>query len=186
MQHSDVTRETPHVERPPVQYSAGKLIDNPEALPVFTIENVVDYLITRKENDCMRVEDWKSFKTGGYKLFKEDHVQKIMINQQDSVCTITCSCLPEMKKDRIYKIKIDISVNTSDVCGAECSCPAGRGPHGNCKHIAASLFAPENFYSTYKEVQASSNDDDNDLSRIPLNCRPGTSQEKMSRFQVFQ
>ena len=86
-----------------------------------------------------------------------------MINQQDSVCTIACSCLPEMKKDCIY-IKIDISVNASDICGAECSCPAGRGPHGSCKHIAASLFALENFYSTYKEVQASSNDDDNDLS----------------------
>ena len=63
-----------------------------------------------------------------------------------SVCSISCSCLPEMKKDPIYKIKID----TSDVCGAECSCPAGRGPHASCKHVAASLFALEDFSSTYK------------------------------------
>ena len=51
----------------------GKLIDHPEAMPEFTIENVVDYLINRKENDCLRAEDWKSFKA---KLFKEGHVQE--------------------------------------------------------------------------------------------------------------
>ena len=71
MQHSDVPRETPHVERPPVQSSAGKLIDNPEALPVFTIENVVDYLISRKENDCMRAEDWKVLKQVGINYSKK-------------------------------------------------------------------------------------------------------------------
>ena len=44
-------------------------------MPEFTIEKVVDYLINRKEKDCMRVEDWKSFKAGGYKLYKEGHIQ---------------------------------------------------------------------------------------------------------------
>ena len=39
----------------------GKLTDYPEAMPEFIIENVVDYLINRKENDCMRAEDWKEF-----------------------------------------------------------------------------------------------------------------------------
>ena len=86
MQSSDVATATPCSERPLVPCSAGKLIDNPEALPEFTIENVVDYLINRKEIDCMRAEDWKSFKTDGYKLFKEGHVQKTMITQEGSVC----------------------------------------------------------------------------------------------------
>ena len=53
------------------QCNNEKLIDNPEAVPFFTIERVVDYLINRKEQDSMRAEDWKNFKTGGYKLFKE-------------------------------------------------------------------------------------------------------------------
>lgn len=43
-------------------------------MPLFTIENVVDYMINRKESNCMQAEDWKSFKAGGYKLFKEGHV----------------------------------------------------------------------------------------------------------------
>lgn len=43
----------------------GKLIDHPNAMPVFTVENVVDYMINRKESDCLRAEDWKNFKAGG-------------------------------------------------------------------------------------------------------------------------
>lgn len=63
----------------------GKLVDNPSVMPVFTIENVVDYLIYRKEQDNMRAEDWKSFKTGGFKLFREGHVQNIMVHHQGTV-----------------------------------------------------------------------------------------------------
>ena len=129
----------------------GKLVDNPDVMPAFTIENVLDYLIYRKEEDCLRAEDWKSFKAGGFKLFKEGHVQNIMISQQGTVFGIECKCLPEMKKDREYKIKVEISTNTSSVHLAECSCPADKGPHGSCKHIAATLFALESFYDTYQQ-----------------------------------
>ena len=44
MQSSDVATATPCSERPLEPCSAEKLIDNPEALPEFTIKNVVDYL----------------------------------------------------------------------------------------------------------------------------------------------
>ena len=120
-------------------------------MPAFTIENVLDYLIYRKEEDCLRAEDWKSFKAGGFKLFKEGHVQNIMISQQGTVFGVECKCLPEMKKDRVYKIKVEISTHTSSVHLAECSCPAGKEPHGSCKHIAATLFALESFYDTYQQ-----------------------------------
>ena len=83
-----------------------------------------------------------------------------MVSQQGSICRIECNCLPEMKKDRVYKLEIDIAKAGSDVCRAQCNYPAGRGLHGSCKHTAATLFALENFYSTYEEIQASSNDKD--------------------------
>ena len=57
------------------QYTNEKSIDNPEAMPFFAIEYVVDYLINCKEQNSMRAEDWKNFKTGRYKLFKEGHVK---------------------------------------------------------------------------------------------------------------
>ena len=65
-----------------------------------------------------------------------------------------------MQKDRVYKLEIDIATAGSDVCCAQCNCPAGRGLHGSCKHITATLFVLENFYSAYEEIQASSNDND--------------------------
>ena len=114
----------------------------------------------------MRAEDWKNFKTGGFKLFKEGHVQDIMVTQQGSVCGIKCICLPEMKKDRVYKLEVDITTTGSDVCRAQCNCPAGRGPHGSCKHIAATLFALENFYSTCEEIKASNDDDVSCTSKL--------------------
>ena len=62
------------------------MIDNPEALPVFTIENVVDYLIT---SNNMRAEDWKSFKTGGYKRpCTEDHDQPRRLWYVQSVAVV--------------------------------------------------------------------------------------------------
>ena len=38
-----------------------------------------------------------------------------------------------------------IDVNVYDVIGAECECPAGKGPCGSCKHIAAVCYALEEF-----------------------------------------
>lgn len=152
MQASDVPTATPYIERPIVQCGAGKLIDNPEALPVFTIENVADYLITRKESNNLRTEDWKSFKTGGYKIFKEGHVQKTMINQEGSVCTISCSCLPEMKKDRVYKIKIDIAVDSSDACGAQNAVVQQAEANMPAVNMVQHYCMLEDFYSTYKEI----------------------------------
>ena len=57
------------------------------------------------------------------------------------------------EKDRVYKIKVNLATDSSNICLAECSCPAGRGPRGSCKHIAATLFALENFNTVCEEVQ---------------------------------
>ena len=106
----------------------GKLIDSRSSADIFTIEKVLDYLVYRKEEDNMRAEDWKSFKSGGFKLFKEGHVHNIMVHRQGIIFRVNCRCLPEMKKDRVYKINVEISTETSSVHLAECSCPAGKGP----------------------------------------------------------
>lgn len=34
---------------------------------------------------------------------------------------------------------------TSEIKSAHCECPAGLGPHGSCKHIAAFCYALESF-----------------------------------------
>jgi len=50
---------------------------------------------------------------------------------------IQAHCLPEMKKDRTYKVQLSLSVSGWDIIGANCECPAGQGPAATCKHIGA-------------------------------------------------
>ena len=74
-----------------------------------------------------------------------------------------------MKKGRAYKIKINITTSSSNVCLAECSCSAGRGPHGSCKHFAATLLALENFNTIREEIQF------DDTYHVHQNCKHGIS-----------
>ena len=58
-----------------------------------------------------------------------------------------------MKKDCVYQIKLSFS--KSNVTFAECTCPAGRGPCGSCKHIAAARFTLEDFLTLYGHLKES-------------------------------
>ena len=49
-----------------------------------------------------------------------------------------------MKKDRIYRLKVALN-SQQDITFAECGCPAGKGPHGSCKHIGALCYALAEF-----------------------------------------
>ena len=49
-----------------------------------------------------------------------------------------CVCLPEMKKDTVYKITLSIN-NVGHIQTATCECPAGNGSTGRCKYISAHL-----------------------------------------------
>ena len=50
-----------------------------------------------------------------------------------------------MKNDRVYPIDIYVDTGKNCITGTQCTCRAGRGPTGSCKHIAAACFALEDF-----------------------------------------
>ena len=50
-----------------------------------------------------------------------------------------------MRKDRLYILKAAIKLEDSEIVFAECGCPAGMGPKGSCKHIAALAYALVDF-----------------------------------------
>ena len=58
---------------------------------------------------------------------------------------IRSKCLPEMRKDRVYSVKMALQSTSFDIIGAECGCPAGQGPTGSCKHIGALSYAIADF-----------------------------------------
>ena len=124
----------------------SKIEEEINLLPDFTIENVIQYFVYQKEADGLEKEDWKSLNFGGYKLFREGHVQKIYVSSSGSV-SVKAICLPEMKKDRTYSLELVI-IPSMEISRGICTCPAGKGPHGSCKHLAALCFAIEDFVKT--------------------------------------
>ena len=46
---------------------------------------MIQYFVYQKEADGLEKEDWKSLNFGGYKLFREGHVQKIYVSSSGSV-----------------------------------------------------------------------------------------------------
>ena len=97
----------------------------------------------------------------GYKFFKDGHVQKIELVTQENFSFVRCNVLPSMRKDAIYKCKLclrpDGMVNL-----ALCTCTAGLG--GVCNHIAALLYALEE----YVRIGLREEVDDSPTSRL---CR---------------
>ncbi len=52
--------------------------------------------------------------------------------------------IPEMKKDILCNICLSVEID-GEITAASCGCPAGAGPKGSCKHIAAFSFSLEEF-----------------------------------------
>ena len=130
----------------PATVTWQKLCESPETIPELTIDNVMKYFVYLQDSDGLERQDWKSLSSsGGFKLFQEGHVQDLTAAVIDNVCHVKGKCLPEMKKDRVYPIDIYVDAGRNSITGAQCTCPAGHGPKGSCKHIAAACFALEDF-----------------------------------------
>lgn len=124
------------------------LIESSRIIPSFTINQVEEYFIHRNDSDGLERQDWKNFNDKGFKLFKEGHVQSIRVGMSDDMCCVKAKCLPEMKKDLVYDLKLFLYTTDGAIKVAECKCPAGKGPTGSCKHIAALCYALEDFNKT--------------------------------------
>lgn len=110
----------------------------------FTNANIINYFLVRTVVDGMPSSDVKAINSSALNMFRCGHIQDIMISY-DKHIYIQAKCLPEMRKDRVYKAFLCMDANVYDVIGAECGCPAGKGPCGSCKHIAAVCYALEEF-----------------------------------------
>ena len=78
----------------------------------------------------------------GFQFFKDGHVQKIEASFSKNRTYVRCNVLLSMKKDTVYKCRICMGTDAI-VKVALCTCTAGLG--GVCNHIAALLYALEEF-----------------------------------------
>lgn len=86
------------------------------------------------------------------RLFERGYVQRIEVVTTDSMVHYRTRCEPEMKSSNAYHLRLSAKVASgsqgrSDQCRvvekvtfAQCSCPAGKGPLGSRKHLAALFY----------------------------------------------
>ena len=128
----------------------------------FINAEIVNYFVVWKTVDDLPACDVKRLNSSALGLFRCGNVQDITVSFQNYIY-IKASCLPEMRKDRAYKLIFVLGKESFDVLEAKCGCPAGKGPgkgpHASCKHIGALCYALKEYtrigkcpeYVTYTE-----------------------------------
>lgn len=96
--------------------------------------------------DGLPATDLKSVSKSAENLFRCGHVQEVMVCATKNCTFVKAKCIPEMRKDRVYKLGLALEVESFDILEAECGCAAGKGPQGSCKHIAALAYALADFF----------------------------------------
>ena len=117
---------------------------NAAEVPGFNIGHIVSYFVTRSVIDGLPSADFKSINSSAENLFKCGHIQRVEVCQTTTALYIRALCLPEMRKDRVYHLKLILN-QSCDVVYASCGCAAGMGPSGSCKHIGALCYAFSDF-----------------------------------------
>ena len=116
-----------------------------DSCPDFSMSQIVAYFVTRTVKDSLPAGDFKSVNRSAENLFRCGHIQRIECVPEGDILYVRSNCLPEMRKDRVYCVKIALQSSSFDIIGAECGCPAGHGPNGSCKHIGALSYALADF-----------------------------------------
>ena len=86
------------------------------------------------------------------RVFQRGFVHAIQVAASTNIVYYKARCEPEMKSP--YQMKLGVEVvggsggdakSVTQVVYAECFCPAGKAPHASCIHLAAFLYAMEEF-----------------------------------------
>ena len=111
----------------------------------FTNAQMISYFVVRMATDGNPASDLKAMNKSALSLFQCGHIQDIMVYRDKSSLHFKAKCMSEMRKDRLHKLFLYLDVETFDIMGAECGCPAGKAPYASCKHIVAMCYALEEF-----------------------------------------
>ena len=103
----------------------------------FDMGNAMRYFVPCIAPDGKSANDFQNVSSRAFPLFMDGHIQDIEAYRSPSGDTTyyQANCLPEMKKNVIYSIRIAINNSNADIVYAQCGCVADRGPTGSCKHM---------------------------------------------------
>ena len=111
----------------------------------FLMLQIITYFIEAIAADSKSKQEFKALQESSFSMFKVGHVQYIYLTLGYNTIIIVEPCLPEMRKDIVYKLMIRLKASSADIKFANCGCLAGKGPRTSCKHIPSLCYALEDF-----------------------------------------
>ena len=81
----------------------------------FSLGHIVSYFVNCFVCDGLPAGDFKDINKSAENLFVCGHVQNIQVCATDNNVFIKAKCLPEMRKDRVYLLRMVLNVKTFDI-----------------------------------------------------------------------
>ena len=113
---------------------------SPDDVPRFTNAQIVSYFVIQQVCDSRLCGDFKAINRSAMNLFRCGHLQQVEVLNISDTLRLQAYCLPEMKKDKTYKVELSILHSKWEISAAKCRCQAGKGPAATCKHIGALCY----------------------------------------------
>ena len=115
--------------------------------PAFNFLQLYEYLVIRTskfKHILLKSTAYKKLKA--FQFFYEGFIKKVDVAKGENVTFFDVRVKASMRK-KLYKVILQLSNKSGDVCAAACTCPAGIGigGFGNCNHVGGVLFALEDF-----------------------------------------
>ena len=122
----------------------------PKEVPLFNHGHMISYFVSRTAIDGLASGDIKSINKSAKYLYDCGHIQCMEVGYTSTSMHLRAMCIPEMRKDRIYKVMMILDHSTSDINATTCGCPAVKGPVASCKHVGALCYALVEFCTSGK------------------------------------
>jgi len=128
----------------PVLAPKGEWVSGLTGVPHLKHSQVYSYLVASKAitSDGAEMGALKVIKA--VKYFKEGYVQDLKTHYHPPHYYASSRTKASMKNVH-YEVEICLNLATADVLAAKCPCPAGEWPSAACSHVAATLFAIEDY-----------------------------------------
>ena len=102
---------------------------------------MISYFVSRTAVNGLASGDVKSINKSAKYVYDCGHVQAMEVGYTSASIHLRATCIPEMRKDRVYKVLMTLDCKTYNINTATCGCPAGKGPTASCKHVGALCYA---------------------------------------------
>jgi len=94
----------------------------PEDVFAFTNAQMISYFVERILADGAPANDVKSLNNSAMSLFRCGHIQDIKVSRANNFLNFCTECMPEMKKEKLYKLFFYLDPDIFARCSVRMSC----------------------------------------------------------------